>query len=350
MDLISPSYYNVSADAGKQPECCPHGAWAGSQDCHARSIATGDFDGDLKTDHIFLYSSKMVFYFSSERPVGTLAGIYQNVGLEIVFPPNCIKSHSVRVLDLDNDGIEEILVLCSYAGGVLLYSRGPSYNNWTLNNGCNSAFAMGSLVNTSLYQFSSQEIEEFCSIDPSTWDQVAFLCNQTLPVSQNKMEAAGLSIIDLDNDGFLDIVATSNVGRIRFFKNTPSQQVVLNRFISFRLRGNGKSINIYGIGATVILYTSEGQQFREISSYQHTTDKFGTKEDRLIFGLGKTASPIKVVIRWPDGKETMSTFINWTPSKTVRPIDLDETTINIIGEKTTISKLFKKVDSYSFEN
>jgi len=342
MDLISPSYYNVSANAGKQPACCPNGAWAGSQDCHARSIATGDFDGDLKTDHVFLYSSKLVFYFSSERPVGTLAGIYQYVGLEIVFPPNCIEGQSVRVLDLDNDGKEEILVLCRYAGGVLLYSRGPSHKNWTLNNGCNSANAMGSLVNTSLYQFSPQEIEEFCNIDPSTWNKVALLCKQKLPVPRFQLEAAGLSIIDLDNDGFLDIVATSNVGRIRFFKNTPSQQALLNRFIAFRLRGNGKSSNIYGIGATVILHTSEGQQFREIASYQHTTDKFGTKEDRIIFGLGKTAFPIKVVIRWPCGKETVSTFNNWTPSEILEPINLDENTVSVMGANQPVRHYLRK--------
>ena len=49
-DEVSPLYHNVSIDDDKQPPCCPHGTWDTADDCHAKSFASGDLDGDLKAD------------------------------------------------------------------------------------------------------------------------------------------------------------------------------------------------------------------------------------------------------------------------------------------------------------
>jgi len=83
---------------------------------------------------------------------------------------------------------------------------------------------------------------------------------------------------------------------------------------------------------TVILYTKDHQniftQFREISSYQHTSDKYGYKEDRIIFGLGSAGKPKKMILRWPNGNEDIyrqDFFIkNWNPLNPTKIIHVYE--------------------------
>ena len=157
MDEISKLYWNASPYESKQPPCCKQGSPSTSNNCHVKSIGTGDFDGDLLPDYIFLYKTKMVFYFSSDRPVGALPVGDNYVGAEIYFPQHCISGASVRVLDLDNDGKEDILVMCEdEVATVLLYTRtGEEKDSWTLDNQCNTQGALGDLVDASLagYKF-----------------------------------------------------------------------------------------------------------------------------------------------------------------------------------------------------
>merc|ERR1711935_974610 len=106
--------------------------------------------------------------------------------------------------------------------------------------------------------------------------------------------------IDLNNDGFLDAVVTYDFGKLKFFINEPSKVSKSNQYISFRLKGDGIKVNQYGIGAIVILRSKKDgkniKQFHEVSSYQHTSDKYGCKEDRIIFGLGQDMIPFKVEV------------------------------------------------------
>ena len=61
--------------------------------------------------------------------------------------------------------------------------------------------------------------------------------------------------------------------------------------------------------------------FREISSYQTGSDKTGCKDDRIIFGLGQVMNPIKVVVRWPNGKIKTLWLKNWWKfNKNLKPI------------------------------
>ena len=73
MEEISPKYVNIDSAASMRPGCCPHRIPRGYMNsCVATSIAAGDIDRDGRTDHIVLYSQRMEFFFSSDRPVGEL--------------------------------------------------------------------------------------------------------------------------------------------------------------------------------------------------------------------------------------------------------------------------------------
>jgi len=312
MEEISRTYSNFGPETDKQPPCCPHGTFTAGNNCHARSIVSGDLDGDLLADHIVLYETKMLFYFSTDSPESSLLYNPSRVGHEIIVP---CSAESVRLIDFDNDGTEEILVMCKQQATFLLYTQVGNGREWTLDNGCNSLNAMGALVDESLVSYSEEEMDKVCEKEYD-WDKMQEFCEKWKESGEmEKVSTAGLSTVDLNNDGFIDAVVTYDFGYIRFFYNKPSSSSISNEHIVFELIGSGVSSNKYGIGARVILYAKRAngqnfQQFREVSSYQHTTDKFGYKDYRLIFGLGVGSELKRVEVLWANG-EVQQKGLGW---------------------------------------
>ncbi len=103
----------------------------------------------------------------------------------------------------------------------------------------------------------------------------------------------GMAIGDIDNDGRLDAVVTTNDGPVYILHNeTPTQ----NHWLLLKLVGH-KS-NHDAIGAAVKLVTAKGPQFATVStagSYLSSSDK------RLHFGLGTESVAQTIEIRWPSG-------------------------------------------------
>ena len=112
----------------------------------------------------------------------------------------------------------------------------------------------------------------------------------------------GLSTGDLDNDGRIDFVVTTNEGPIHVLHNeTPTQ----NRWLTLKLVGH-KS-NRDAIGAEVTITTLAGRQFATVTttgSYLSSSDK------RIHFGLGQEASVRSIEIRWPSGIEQTLTNVH----------------------------------------
>jgi hypothetical protein len=320
MEEISPTYSEISPWSRRQPPCCPHGASSGAMDCHAMSIASADFDGDLLADHVILFQSKMEFYFSSDRPKGKYPIRPTYLGVEITLPVGC-NGVSVRILDLDNDSLEEVLVVCQTPAMFLVYTMGTTKAFWTLHNGWNSPSALGDLVDFSLTKFTEFDKEDACNA-VSRMPKLQPYCDKSQGKAAKIQDPrmSGIATVDLNNDGFIDIVVNYSEGYQRFFHCVPGMDAKLNQFIAFQLKGRphvrGGS-NIYGIGATVILTTKDSadntfhSQFREFSSYQHATDKWGSKEDRIIFGLGQAKIPVSVLVRWPCGHDQVVNLNSW---------------------------------------
>ena len=104
----------------------------------------------------------------------------------------------------------------------------------------------------------------------------------------------GSAFVDLNNDGFLDLVVTSLGQRPRILMNNA---LVKNHWIMFDLRGH-KS-NRDGIGATIKVATGSGRML-----YNHVTTSVGfmsSSDRRAHFGLGADARLDHVEIRWPSG-------------------------------------------------
>jgi hypothetical protein len=109
----------------------------------------------------------------------------------------------------------------------------------------------------------------------------------------------GMALGDLDNDGRIDAVVTTNGGPAHILHNeTPTA----NHWLTLLLVGH-KS-NRDAIGAVVKLTTATGSQYWTVStagSYLSSNDK------RAHFGLGPQAEAESIEIHWPSGiKQTLS--------------------------------------------
>jgi len=102
-----------------------------------------------------------------------------------------------------------------------------------------------------------------------------------------------LAIGDLNNDGKIDAVVTSNDGPAWVLLNeTPTS----NHWITLKLVG--VKSNRDAIGAEVKIATAAGDQFATVTtsgSYESSSDK------RVHFGLGRDDAVREIDIRWPSG-------------------------------------------------
>lgn len=168
----------------------------------------------------------------------------------------------VRFMDYDNDGWKDLLIIQSHVmDNVETITPGQHYLEppLLLRNEHGSKF-----------------------IDVSSMSGEVF---------QEKIPGRSMAVGDIDNDGRLDAVVTTNDGPAFVWLNKTSTE---NHWISLKLVGT-KS-NRDGIGATVKLTTTQGEQFGTVStagSYQSSGDK------RLHFGLGSSRVIKRIEITWP---------------------------------------------------
>ncbi len=107
-----------------------------------------------------------------------------------------------------------------------------------------------------------------------------------------RIVARGAAYGDIDNDGRLDIVLSTNGGPAYLFRNatgTPNNAI--------RIKTVGTRSNRDGIGAMVKINGSNWQMVRSGSSY------CSQSELTLTFGLGKDTQAATVEITWPSGQK-----------------------------------------------
>jgi hypothetical protein len=107
-------------------------------------------------------------------------------------------------------------------------------------------------------------------------------------------DGRAVALADLWNRGVLDVVVANQRGPLLIYRNTVAPE---NRWIEFTLEGTQS--NRSAIGAEVTVFWNGQRQVQEVSG---GCGFAAQNQRRLHFGLGKTSSIDKVVVRWPSGK------------------------------------------------
>jgi len=105
--------------------------------------------------------------------------------------------------------------------------------------------------------------------------------------------ARGAAYADIDNDGFLDVLITTNAGPIYLFHNEGGT----NR--SLRVRLIGTTSNRDGIGAVVRITSGRDKQWKMVRS---GSSYLSQSELVLTFGLGSNSIADSLEIWWPSGQ------------------------------------------------
>ena len=126
----------------------------------------------------------------------------------------------------------------------------------------------------------------------------------------------GSAFVDLNNDGFMDLVVTSLGQKPRILMNRGNG----NHWMMLDLRGHQS--NRDAIGAVAKVTTKSGRKL-----YNHVTTSVGfmsSSDRRLHFGLGKEQDIEAIEIRWPSG--TMQRIEHPTADRILKLDEPDSTT------------------------
>jgi len=293
-------------------------------------VQSGDFDGDAVADLAVLMNDRINFFYSSNREKGDLP--IGEPSESLIWDDEECYADTFRVADLDNDGRTEILVLCFHVDGDKpghkLFTR--SHNMWKDYRREFGDSPLGPFIDPELLRAKDWQIEDLCKDGVKHKGYMNKICEDyhgtqstgTHAGHTSQPRSMGLSVVDFNNDGFMDVVVSYDIGRMLMLRNNYQNAggAAENKFLAIKLVG--KTCNQYGIGATVLLTASkmgknsqkELVQFREVYAASHDTDWLGTKDDRIIFGLGPHGVPQKLEVRWPGKKSTNTNHHGPEPS------------------------------------
>jgi hypothetical protein len=125
-------------------------------------------------------------------------------------------------------------------------------------------------------------------------------------------DARALAVIDLDRNGWPDLVATRNPGKALILENGTRPG---RRSFSIALEGDAGNPNAIGARVTVVL--SDGRI--ESSEIHAGSGYMSQSTPALFFGYPDGNPPQKVRVRWPSGQETEHEFPSITNRMRLSP-------------------------------
>jgi hypothetical protein len=280
-------------------------------------IALADFDRDGKIDIVVANDSMLEFLYRNKGN-GTFEEVGLNADVAVDGDGRTFAGMGVDFEDYNNDGLPDLVITdlanqkyalyknngdgsftydtyMSGIGGITLLHSGwgirfLDYDNDGLKD---LLIAQGHDLDTIQLQFPQLHYKEPMLLARNTGKRFVDVSAQSGAVFQQSWAGRGMAVGDLDNDGRVDAVVTTNDGPAYVLRN---ETATGNHWLTLLLVGHRS--NRDGIGAEIHVTTGSGTQLETVStagSYLSSNDK------RAHFGLGKDAVASKVEIHWPSG-------------------------------------------------
>jgi len=282
----------------------------GKNVAQARNIQTEDVDGDGIMDFMVSFGQADSDSDSLSEP-GLIKLYYSSGGNrrvfpskaseEIIPPKNHVLADSAIMRDFDLDGSMDILAVYKHVKKgadscvMAMYSKIPG------------------------------------AIKPPFYEM--FKTTRNIPGLNIKegMCLKDISSVDYNSDGFMDVIISSIEAPYLYqLTNIFPSPCSAPNYLAIALQADGNTVNKYGIGSSISLEVSHRKTgkveefFKTVSSYSHATSRLGGASDyRIVFGLGSDYIPIRLIVKWPDGKETsIKRGLNWRINNMKRPLNM----------------------------
>ena len=106
----------------------------------------------------------------------------------------------------------------------------------------------------------------------------------------------GIALVDLDNDGALDVIVTHQFAPVSIYRNTGPAK----GWIGLALEGNARDCNRDAVGTRVWIEAGRQRQMREV----HAANGFAAQGDRrLLYGLAAYQGSVNAEIYWCGARE-----------------------------------------------
>ncbi len=112
---------------------------------------------------------------------------------------------------------------------------------------------------------------------------------------QHKDNARGVALVDLDNDGDLDVLMTHQFLPLSIFRNDAEEK----SWIGLKLQGDGQNCNRDATGSRVeISYTDQAKEFKQMREVVASNGLSAQGDHRLLFGLDRYQGFVDIAITW----------------------------------------------------
>ena len=258
-------------------------------------------------------------YMTNTLQINTGLGTFSDIG-NIAGIAYTDWSWASLMVDLDNDGLKDILV----SNGI---KKDVDNNDYKLK--------LSNLKNNipaeDLFQLSksapSQPISNYAfkNLGNFKFKKVSKEWGFDIPSFSN-----GMAYGDLDNDGDLDVI-TNNIDAPAFVYENKTT----GNFLKVKIKGEGN--NTFGIGAKAKIYHNGKIQIAENTV---TRGFISSVEHDLFFGLGKDTEIEKVEVIWPNGK--VNIFENIKANRVIKADIADAKAMKLDSEKSNL--FFENID------
>jgi len=280
-------------------------------------LALADYDGDGHVDVVVANDSMFEFLYHNKGN-GTFEEVGLAAGIAADGDGRTYAGMGVDFADYNNDGLPDLLITDlanqMYAlyrnngDGTFTYATYDSdlgritrfHSGWGVrfldydNDGWKDLLiAQGHDLDTIELNYPNLHYREPMLLVRNTGTGFVDVSADSGAVFHEPWLGRGMAVGDMDNDGRLDAVVTTNDGPVHILHNETSTP---NHWLTLKLVGH-KS-NRDAIGAEVRLTTEKGKQSAIVttaSSYLSASDK------RVHFGLGAEPVAKTVEIHWPSG-------------------------------------------------